>query len=263
MTNAKAGYNTLLKRGDGGVGAATQASRTIGSSNSQIVIKAKAGVSALVGTLGNTMSCQIVVSGNNTPLSVSVSGSGANASLTINSATNGSAVATSTINDIIALCSTTAAVDALFDFTTGAGNGTGVLAAAAALAFLASGANGGEAFTTVAEVTNIGGPSLSLDTVDATHMTSTNAWREFIATLKDGGEVTLDINYVPEDSTHVGVWTDMSNRTLRNWQVVWPNAAVTTWSFAAFVASFEPGAAVDDKLSASIGLKISGQPTLA
>ena len=83
-----------------------------------------------------------------------------------------------------------------------------------------------------------------------------------IATLKDGGEVTLDINYVPEDSTHVGVWTDMGNKTLRNWQVVWPNVAVTTWSFAAFVTGFEPSASVDDKLSASVSLKISGQPIL-
>lgn len=262
MTNAVAGYGTLLKRGDGGVGAAVQASRTIGTSNSQIVIKAKAGVLALAGALGNTMSCQIVVSGNNTPLSVSVSGTGANASLTINSATNGSAVATSTINDIIAAIDQSATADALFDATSGAGNGTGVLAAAAALAFLASGSNGGEVFTSVAEVMSVSAGGLKLDVTEATHMESPSKWREFIATVKDAGDVSFEINFQPALAGHQGLTTDLKNQTLRNWQLVFPDSGATTWSFGGFVTSFAPQAQFDGKLTASCSIKITGAPTI-
>ena len=38
---AYSAYGTVIKRGDGGATAATQASRTIGTSNQQIVLKAK------------------------------------------------------------------------------------------------------------------------------------------------------------------------------------------------------------------------------
>lgn len=262
MTNALAAFGTLLKRGDGGVGAATQASRTIGTSNSQIVIKAKAGVSALVGALGNTMSCQIVNGGASQSLSVSVSGTGANASLTINAATNGSSVITSTVNDIIAACSLNASIDALFDFTTGAGNGTGVVAAAAALAFLAGGANGGEVFTSVAEVMSVNVGGLKLDTTEATHMESPSKWREFIATVKDAGEVTFEINFQPALAGHQGLTTDLKNQTLRNFQVVFPDTGVTTWSFAAFITNFAPQMQFDGKITASVGLKITGAPTI-
>lgn len=257
MTVAKAGYNTLFKRGDGGVGAAVKASRTMGTSNSQIVIQAKT-----AGVAGNGQSVVIVVAGNNTALSLSLSGSGSNSSLTINSATNGSAAATSTVNDILAAILQDANVSALFEGTDGSGNGTGVIAAAA-LAFLTSGSDGSEVFTTVAEVINISGPGLSLETTDVTNMTSTGAWREHIATLKDTGEVTIDLNWAPEDTGHVNLIADLNNRTLRNFKIVWPNVAATTWTFSGYVTSFEPSAAVDDKLSGSFGFKLTGVPTFS
>lgn len=260
MSNAVAGYNTLFQRGDGGVGAATQASRTIGSSNSQIVIKAKAGVAAVAGANGNTMSCQVVNGGASQALSVSVTGSGANASLTINAATNGSSVITSTVNDMIAACSLNASIDALFDFTTGAGNGTGVFAAAAALAFLTSGANAAEAFTTIGEVSDISGPGVSKDTTEVTHMTSTNRWKEFLSTLRDGGEITIDFNFIPTDSTQTNILADLNANTTVNYRVVWPNAAATKWSFAGICTGFEPGSSVGDKLSASASYKLTGEP---
>lgn len=262
MTLASAGYNTLFKRGDGGVGAAVQASRTIGASNSQIVIKAKAGVAAVAGSLGNTLSCQIVVAGNNTALSVSVSGSGANTSLTVNSATNGSAVATSTINDIIAAIDQAAGADAWFDATSGAGNGTGVLAAAASLAFLTGGSDGAEVFTSVLEVKQISFGGLKLDTADATHMESPSAFREKIATIKDGGEVSITGNFLPGQSNHQGITTDFKNRTLRNFKVTWSDSGPTSWNFSAYVNNIAPQSSFDGELSWTIGLMISGAPTL-
>lgn len=124
---------------------------------------------------------------------------------------------------------------------------------------------GTESFTTIAEVTKIGGPKLGAEVLDVTSHSSTSGWREFIAGLLDGGEVTFTINYVPTNATHnyaAGLLKDFTNRTLRNFKVVWPDSGSTTWAFAAIVKSFEPDAPVDGKLESQVTLKISGVPTL-
>jgi len=123
-----------------------------------------------------------------------------------------------------------------------------------------------ETFTTIAEVTDISGPSLSADTIDVTSHDSPGGYREFIQGLKDAGEVTFTINFIPTEATHdasTGLLKDYNDGTLRNFQLVFPDPGNTTWSFAAVVTGFEPSEPTDDKLSADVTLKISGQPTLA
>ena len=122
-----------------------------------------------------------------------------------------------------------------------------------------------ETFTTVGEVRNITGPNLKLDTEDVTNHDSTGGWAEVIPTILHGGDIKFDVNYKPTDATHnatVGVIADMTARTRRNWQLVFPTPAPTTWAFAAFVESFNPKEPVKGELSASIGLQVTGQPTL-
>lgn len=123
-----------------------------------------------------------------------------------------------------------------------------------------------EVFTSIAELTGLSGPGLSMDTVEATHTGSSGNYREYIAGLLDAGEVSFDVNFLPADSTQdesTGLLADKKNRTLRNFQIVWPDSGNTTWSFAAFVTSFEPSSPIDDRMTASVTLKISGDPTLA
>ena len=50
----------------------------------------------------------------------------------------------------------------------------------------------------LAEVTNITPPALARDMVDATHTESPQKWREFIPGLRDAGEVTLELNFLPD-----------------------------------------------------------------
>jgi predicted secreted protein len=122
-----------------------------------------------------------------------------------------------------------------------------------------------EVFTTIAEVRDIG-LGLSVDPVDVTNHGSTNAWRERIAGLKDGGEVSFDVNWIPTDATHdatTGVLNDMENGTARNFQIVFPDPSSTTWSFTAIVTAFNPSAPVGEQLSVSITFTVTGQPTLA
>ena len=125
------------------------------------------------------------------------------------------------------------------------------------------GATPTEAFTTVAEVTNLSGPSEGLEVIDATHMESPSSYREYLPSLLDSGEITFDLNFLPAVAAQTGVRTDMLNRTKRNWQIVFTDSGTTTYSFAGFVTAFEPSAQIDDKLSASATIKVTGPVTSA
>jgi predicted secreted protein len=123
-----------------------------------------------------------------------------------------------------------------------------------------------ETFTTIAEVVTITGPSLAMDPLEMTNHDSAGQWEEFIGGTLRSGEVSFDINYIPTAGTHdatTGLLNDLENRTFRNFQLVFSDTGGTTWSFSAFVTGFEPSAPFDDKLAASVTLKLSGQPTLA
>lgn len=121
-----------------------------------------------------------------------------------------------------------------------------------------------ETFTAVAEITNLEGPNFSMDTVDVTHHTSPNGYREFLPSFKDAGEIAADMNFVPSSSEQdpsTGILSDFENRTLRNWQVVFPDDSTTTAAFSAYVTGASLSAPVDGKLAAKVTLRISGAVT--
>lgn len=121
--------------------------------------------------------------------------------------------------------------------------------------------------TTIAEVTDISAPELSRDTAEVTHHQSPNMWRERIKILKDAGEVSMTINYIPSNSTHnvaTGLLADFGNDTTNDtWSLVFPDTAATTWSFAGALTKHSVKAPIDDRLTADITIQIMGQPTLA
>lgn len=120
-----------------------------------------------------------------------------------------------------------------------------------------------ESFATVAEVKSISGPSLSMETIDATHMESPSGFREWLPSFKDGGEVTFDLNFLPATAAQTGLTTDFRNRTKRNWKIFWPNTGTTKWSFSGYVTGFTPSAAVGDILAASATIKVTGDVTIS
>ncbi|NUP21612.1 MAG: outer capsid protein Hoc [Streptomyces sp.] len=120
---------------------------------------------------------------------------------------------------------------------------------------------GPEVFTALANVTNVSGPGLSRETIDVTAHDSPDQWMEFIGGLKDGGEVSLDVNYDPAD--HDALIADFDDDAPRNYQVVFPDVDTTTWAFKAIMTGFEPEAPYDDKLAATLTFKVSGKPTIS
>lgn len=114
----------------------------------------------------------------------------------------------------------------------------------------------------IAQVSNIGA-GFSLDTEDVTTHDSTDAWEEVVATILRSGEISLDIVYDPAGATHsatAGLLDYKENKKLGFFTLTFPNASA--WSFPAYVISFEPSAPHDGALTASVGLKITGKPTI-
>jgi hypothetical protein len=48
-----------------------------------------------------------------------------------------------------------------------------------------------------------------------------------------------------------------------SYALVFPSTAAVSWTFTAFVVGFEPDMPHDGALTASVSLKLTGQPTLA
>jgi hypothetical protein len=123
---------------------------------------------------------------------------------------------------------------------------------------------GTEVFTTVAEVRNIDGPAMATDTIEITNHSSPSAVKEFIASLTDTGQITLTVNFLPTNATHnptTGLIRDQIARNKRNFQLVFPDTAHTTWQVAAYVTAFQTHMPTADALTADVTLKVSGVPT--
>ena len=119
----------------------------------------------------------------------------------------------------------------------------------------------------IGEVTDISGPGLSRDTIEVTHHKSPGMWRERIKGLKDGGEITFTISFVPTLATHsvaTGIVADFADDTdVADWDIIFPDTAGTTWSMPGIVTGFEPAQPIDDRLSSDVTIQVAGQPTLA
>lgn len=117
----------------------------------------------------------------------------------------------------------------------------------------------------VAQVTNISGLSISLDTVDVSEHDG-DGWEEHVATILRSGTVTLDIVYDPNDATHKnangGLLYDMTQRIAGVWNLVFPTTPTKHFAFTAYVTGFTPSAPVDGALTASVTLKPTGLVTL-
>ncbi len=115
-------------------------------------------------------------------------------------------------------------------------------------------------YTTIAEVGDIDGPSMSVDTIEMTNHSSPGARKEFIPSLIDSGELSFPINFIPDDATHddvTGIQKVMNDRAVWSWQMDFPDGSTVT--FSAMVTKFGVKEPVAGKLSADVTLKISGQ----
>ena len=128
-----------------------------------------------------------------------------------------------------------------------------------------SGATAGQtpSYVTLGEVKNISGPSTEVSTIDVTTHSSAASgnYREFIPSLIDPGTIDVDMNWVPEDTTHAALWADLQNRTKRDYRIKTPpgsTGASASITFQAYCTGMPKEFPTDDVVGSKITLRITG-----
>lgn len=120
-----------------------------------------------------------------------------------------------------------------------------------------------ESFTDLAFVTSITPPGMSRDSIDVSHMLSPDGWREFIAGMKDAGEVSMELNFKAGGTAFLAMLAEFNTASASATQtrrILWVNGSYM--EFEAFLTGFEPEVPMDDKQAASATFKVSGRPFL-
>jgi len=116
---------------------------------------------------------------------------------------------------------------------------------------------GSGTFTPVAEVKDIKGPEQVLASVDATNQDSANNYKEWVATLIDGGAVTFPIQLIPGNSSHVRLLTLLQDRLTVAWQIILASTGYKI-TFSGFVDKYGTNEPVANILTADISIKVTG-----
>lgn len=232
--------------------AAVKASRTMGTSNSQIVVTAK-----VAGTSGNSISIALVNPGSLGSLSVGVVGS----TITVTLAHNGSAV-TSTANQVIIALYNNAAASALIDASTGAGDGTGVVVAASNAA-LSGGTNSTSVYSLIEGVGDIDVPGLARTQIEYTNHSSANGYAEYVKSIvKEGRSLTLPLTFDPTNSVHIALKAEEASDNASRMQFIFPFGSQFNFESDVLVLNMPISNQVKGIMNTSVELLLTGAPVL-
>lgn len=211
------------------------------------------------GTAGNSVSITLSNPGGTGDISVSVSGSDITITLARTSGT-----ITSTAQDVIdAVKAYGPAVALVRPRNADGSDGTGLVEAVSKTNL--SGGSDTDIDEEIGEVVSISGPSLSLDTLDATSLDSTDGWTEHVPSTLECGEMTVNLLYEPLGDSHgwvEGLIKDIELNTERVYTLTFADDEETAWSFTAVPVKAQPAASASGILTMALTLRPTGNPTL-
>lgn len=117
--------------------------------------------------------------------------------------------------------------------------------------------------TPVGGLTSIGGVEINADSIDVSAMDNTTGFKDYLAGLKDGGEVSAEGFLDGEDSGQDAMYEALNDGQQRTFAIVFPDAIGKTWQFNGIVTKFATNAQLGDAVKFSAAVKVSGKPTLA
>ena len=100
--------------------------------------------------------------------------------------------------------------------------------------------------TQMGEVTDVGRPRITRESMDKTHHGSPNAFREYMKGKLKGLETfTVTFRYDPGGTSEAAAEAAVANDDAVTYKTVWPTEADGTWEYGGegLVLSFDPGSA--------------------
>lgn len=113
------------------------------------------------------------------------------------------------------------------------------------------------AWSDIAEINSITGPSMSRDTIDVTSLDSTGGYREFITGFRNAGTVVLAMNFTRD--TYELMKTDFESNVAQNYQIVLPDVENTGLDFEGLVTELPLTIPADDKVTADVTIQVTGK----
>lgn len=115
--------------------------------------------------------------------------------------------------------------------------------------------------TPIASLTSITGLDLSADDVDVTAHDSADGYREFVQGLRDGGTVSIEGNFTAVASQEA-LKDLFDGGEVVAMEIAFPES-LAEWQFNGYVNALSTSAPMDDKVSFSASIKITGKPVLS
>ena len=117
-------------------------------------------------------------------------------------------------------------------------------------------------YTDIPGVGDFGFPLGQVETEDVTSHDSAGRWREFIQTVRDGGEISIPLQYDYLDVTHQALTAASGEFGQSRFRVIAPDATVLA-EFDAFVGLDGTGALpVAGSINATLTLRTTGEVLL-
>ena len=128
----------------------------------------------------------------------------------------------------------------------------------------------GTGWDVVAEVIDITGPSMSMDSIDLTNQDGSAGWRDFTPGWRDGGEVSITANWLPAHITHddgtdnIGIWDQFQDDAIKTFRIVTEgdgSGGTITIAMSGIVTSFNTSLPLTEQAKLDFTIKLTGAVT--
>lgn len=120
--------------------------------------------------------------------------------------------------------------------------------------------NGSGTWETIAQVANIQPPQLEREVVEVEELDPPDGVMEKLPGVIDPGEVTLTLNFDPDDTGHTTLESDFYAGTVKNYRIRFPNGK--GWTFSAFISGWAPQEVTrGDVVQVEVTFTVTAKPT--
>lgn len=117
-------------------------------------------------------------------------------------------------------------------------------------------------FTTIAELRDMSGPTMSRNEIETTPHNDTE--EAFVMGIRRKGDMTFTIGYLPGDPTHdelTGLMKALIDNSRDIYRLTFPEGS--QWLFSGYVKGINPSMPVDDGLTAEVTIRPTGTMSFA